>query len=77
MNSKQAWSDRAGLDLEGNSPWYRWQCYFSAEELAALLHPWLQLPPGGTLRQVEVGERDELGRVVNLTVQTTAGTASI
>lgn len=76
MNSKQAWSDRTGLDLEGNSPWYRWQCYFSAEELAALLHPWLQLPPG-TLQQVEVGERDELGRVVNLTVQSTAGTASI
>lgn len=76
INSKQAWNNIADLNLEGNSPWYRWQCYFSAEELAALLDPHLQVP-AGELLAVEVGERDELGRVVALTVQSTTGTGSI
>ncbi len=76
INSKQAWNNMGGLSQEGNSPWFRWQCYFSAEDLTSLLNPWLQLPPGA-VRQVEVGERDELGRVVALTVHTTTGTGSI
>jgi stage II sporulation protein D len=76
MDSKQAWNDLSELYLEGKSPWYRWQCYFSAEELAELFMSNTDIPPGEVLA-VEVGERDELGRVVVLTVKTSGGTGTI
>lgn len=76
ITSKQAWNNIGELYLEGKSPWYRWQCYFSVEELATLLKPHLPLPLG-ELVALEVGERDELGRVVALAVQTTNGTSLI
>ncbi|MDI9441581.1 MAG: SpoIID/LytB domain-containing protein [Firmicutes bacterium] len=76
MDSKQAWNDLSELYLEGKSPWYRWQCYFSAEELAELFRSNTDIPPGEVLA-VEVGERDELGRVVVLTVKTSGGTGTI
>ena len=70
------WTKTDELGLEGNSPWYRWQCTLTADELTKLLHPVVGKEVGNILG-LKVVERDELGRVTILGVQGTAGEATI
>jgi len=71
-----AWQDLSQLALEGHSPWFRWTCSFSREELVQQLAP--LLPAGfGELVGLEVAERDALGRVVHLCITGTQGQVSI
>lgn len=70
------WRNTEELALEGNSPWYRWQCTFTMAELNRLLPA--ALPQSvGTITGLIVRERDERGRVTVLGVQGTAGEATI
>ncbi|WP_461370745.1 SpoIID/LytB domain-containing protein [Candidatus Darwinibacter acetoxidans] len=76
LTSQGSWQDLSQLALEGGSPWFRWKCSFSREELAKLLG--YLLPTGfGEITALEVAERDELGRVVILRIVGTAGQVSI
>lgn len=76
MISKGAWNNLAEFYLEGKSPWYRWQCTLSADQLGAALRPYFAHSLGELL-SVEVQKRDELGRVISLLVKGTAGEGSI
>ena len=55
------WQDTAGLALEGSSPWFRWKCAFTKQELEALL----QLDE---VSDLQVEARDGIGRVTSLAV---------
>ncbi len=76
LTDLRAWQDVSQLALEGNSPWFRWKCSFTRDELVKQVTP--LLPAGfGELVGVEVAERDALGRVVNLRIVGTKGEVSI
>ena len=76
LSDLASWQDLSQLALEGSSPWFRWKCSFSREELARLLAPYL--PSGfGELVGLEAAERDERGRVVRLRLVGSQGEAWI
>lgn len=70
LTERKSWEDRTGLVLEGNSPWFRWKCTFTQGELENLF----QL---GEVSGVQVGARDEAGRVTQLIVSGAQGEVCI
>lgn len=70
------WKNTKDLPLEGNSPWFRWKCTFTKEELERLLKPLFS----GTLGEItglEIAARDERGRVTSLAVIGSGGKKTI
>lgn len=72
----KSWEDLSQMALEGGSPWFRWKCSFTKEELTQQLASYL--PVGfGELVGLEIEGRDELGRVTCLTIVGTQGRVSL
>lgn len=67
-----SWQDLSELGLEGGSPWFRWKCSFTRDELVKQLAPFLSAGCG-ELVSLEVAERDQRGRVVGLRILGTQG----
>lgn len=65
-----AWKDRTGLALEGNSPWFRWKCAFTVQELEGLFRL-------DGVSDLYVEARDGIGRVTSLAVEGRGGTQVI
>ncbi|NMB02585.1 MAG: SpoIID/LytB domain-containing protein [Firmicutes bacterium] len=70
------WNDRRELALEGNSPWFRWKCTFTRDELTSLLKPLLPATFGEIIG-LKVETRDERGRVTCLAVLGSGGKETI
>ncbi len=64
------WKDTSGLALEGNSPWFRWECTLDRAELESLFAV-------GNISDLQIVARDEKGRVTGLLVTGTGGKESI
>ncbi len=76
LTDARGWQDLSQLPLEGDSPWFRWKCSFTREELIRQLTS--LLPDGfGDLVTLDVAERDARGRVVNLRIIGTQGEISV
>lgn len=72
LTANSIWKNRDGLSLEGNSPWYRWQCTLDTGELQSSIQP--ALPKNlGEIVGLEIDKRDEMGRVIALRVLGTEG----
>jgi stage II sporulation protein D len=70
LTDLNTWKDTSALALEGNSPWFRWSCTFTKEELENIFKI-------GEISAVEIAARDEVGRVFCLLVSGLEGEKSI
>lgn len=75
LTSLAQWKQASRPDLEGNSPWYRWRCTFTKEELRLLFKEALPLL-GGEITDLKISQRDEYGRAAVLDVSGRGGCAS-
>lgn len=70
LADKKAWEDLSGLALEGNSPWFRWKCTFTGDELEKMFTL-------GEITDLQVAARDAAGRVTQLIVSGAKGEVCI
>ncbi len=72
LTTGSIWKNRDDLSLEGNSPWYRWQCTLNSEQLKSSIQQATDKNLGEIVG-LEIYARDELGRVTALRVLGTNG----